>query len=49
MTRACWQHSAMAPQVVVVSIEDELSLEQVVAPEIELLHQTLGRLYRGKA
>lgn len=48
VTRAHWQHRVRAPQVVAVSIEDELSLEQVVAPEVELLHETLGWLDWGK-
>lgn len=49
MTRARRQHRAMVPRVVAISTEDELSLEQAVAPEVELLHQTLGRLCWGKA
>lgn len=48
MTRARRQHRAMVPRVVAIST-DELSLEQAVAPEVELLHQTLGRLCWGKA
>lgn len=42
MTRARWQHRLMASQVVAVSVEDDLSLEQVAAPAVELLHQMLG-------